>query len=166
MAEYLTENCVMPIFYMFPKWLLNADLSETGKLLYMLLFDRARLSLENNWIDDQGHVYIIFSIKNMAEAMGKSETTIKNCLADLEKKNLIRRVHQSSGRANRIYVKTKTDDIKTYRPQTESCLSDRQKTVSIKAGKLSANNNDNNKTNKTRRWGCSHDYSYEEGESL
>ncbi|MCD8014250.1 MAG: replication initiator protein A, partial [Lachnospiraceae bacterium] len=39
----------------FPRFLLDSDLSETTKLLYMLLLDRARLSMKNDgWADAQG----------------------------------------------------------------------------------------------------------------
>ena len=54
------------------------------------MLDRARLSQKNDgWTDEQGHVFIFFPIKNLAEAMHKSEMSIKTALAALEKENIL-----------------------------------------------------------------------------
>lgn len=45
MTEYLTTGTKLPPYMIFPRFLLDSDLSETTKLLYMLLLDRARLSI-------------------------------------------------------------------------------------------------------------------------
>ena len=60
--EYL-EN----VFYQIPKELfVNAyykDLSSDSKLLYGLLLDRLSISLKNEWIDEEGNIFLIFSSK-------------------------------------------------------------------------------------------------------
>lgn len=74
----------------FPRFLLNSDLSETIKILYMILLDRTKLSMKNgNWSNNQGHVYIHFTISELADTLDKSEMTIKNNLSALEKSDLI-----------------------------------------------------------------------------
>ena len=74
----------------FPKFLLDMELNETTKLLYMLLLDRARLSLKNEgWTDTSGHVFLYFTIDAMAEVLHKSQMTIKTSLAALERQDLI-----------------------------------------------------------------------------
>lgn len=105
-TEFLTRNSRLPIYMPYPKFLLDSGMNETTQLLYVLLYDRARLSMQNRgWTDAQGHVYIYFSIHSMALALGKSETTVKHALSVLVQQGLIVRVRQGVGRASRIYVK-------------------------------------------------------------
>ena len=44
MIEYITNHTVLPPYMMYPKFLLTLHISETAKLIYVLLLDRARLS--------------------------------------------------------------------------------------------------------------------------
>ena len=50
----------LPQYLPYARFLLDADLSHTAKLLYTLLLDRATLSQKNNWVDERGFVYVIF----------------------------------------------------------------------------------------------------------
>ena len=38
------------------------DLTSDAKVLYGLLLDRMSLSIENNWFDKQGRVFIIYTV--------------------------------------------------------------------------------------------------------
>lgn len=38
-------------YFQYPKFLLELQLSQNAKLLYMLLYDRARISQKNEWMD-------------------------------------------------------------------------------------------------------------------
>lgn len=67
--------------------------------------DRTRLSQLNGWTDEAGRVYIIFPIEKIAERIGKSMTTAKNVLAELEAAGLIERKRQQFSKPNHIYVK-------------------------------------------------------------
>ena len=75
MTQFLVADSQLPPYMAFPRFLLdNAKLSETAKILYTVLLDRARLSLKNDgWTDEQGHVFIFFPIKALAETIHKSE---------------------------------------------------------------------------------------------
>ena len=44
MTTFLTANSTLPPYMAFPSFLLDCDFSETTKLLYMVLLNRARLS--------------------------------------------------------------------------------------------------------------------------
>ena len=127
MTEFLTPDTNLPPYMVFPRFLLDMELNETTKLLYMVLLDRARLSLKNEgWTDESGHVFLYFTIESMAEVLHKSQMTIKTSLAALEKQDLIIRKRQGAGHPNRIYVKfpekafCQTDSILSVR-QTENC---------------------------------------------
>ena len=156
MTQFLTQDSLIPPYMAFPRFLLDKEgLSETAKILYTILLDRARLSQKNDgWTDERGHVFILFPIKNLAETMHKSEMSMKTALAALEKENLIFRKRQGAGFPNRIYVKVPPEAlVLTERNlsvrQTENCPTDRKKTVSVTDRKLSGSNKEKNNTKRT-----------------
>ena len=105
MLTYMTPDTQIPPYMMYPRFLMGTEISETARLLYTVLLDRARISQMNRgWTDADGNVYICFPIKALAEVMHKGETTIKNTLAELEKQHLIQRRRQGIGLPSRIYV--------------------------------------------------------------
>ena len=105
MTDYMKITTELPPYFFFPWFLLDMDLTLTSKLTYALLLDRARLSQLNGWTDEAGRVYIIFPIEKIAEMLGKSMTTAKNVLAELETVGLIERRRQQFSKPNHIYVK-------------------------------------------------------------
>lgn len=158
MTQFLTPGSQILNYLVFPKFLLEIDdLNETAKILYMILLDRARLSQKNDrWTDENGHVYLFFTIPSLADAMHKSEMTIKTALKALEEKQLIYRKRQGIGRPNRIYVKypdalPSTDKNLSIR-ETENCLSERQDLVCQKDRNLSGSKNKKNKYQERNRW--------------
>lgn len=126
MTEFLTVDTSLPPYLVFPRFLLDMDLNETTKLLYMILLDRARLSLRNEgWTDASGHVFLYFTIEAMANVLHKSQMTIKTSLAALENKGLILRKRQGAGHPNRIYVKFPEDAFR----ETDRKLSGNKKEI-------------------------------------
>ena len=99
-------------FYRIPKLLFTdsrfANLSTDAKLLYGILLDRMSLSMKNGWHDEQGRVYIIFTLEDVTETLGyRTEKAIK-LFHELDTKKgvgLIERVRQGQGRPALIYVK-------------------------------------------------------------
>ena len=156
MTQFLTQDSLIPPYMAFPRFLLDKDgLNETAKILYTILLDRARLSQKNEgWTDEQGHVFIFFPIKNLADTMHKSEMSIKTALSALEKENLIVRKRQGVGFPNRIYVKyplealAQTDRNLSVR-QTENCPTDGKKAVPATDRKLSGSNKEKNNIKKS-----------------
>ena len=143
---YMTPVSRLPPYLELPRFVLDMDINETGKILYTLLLDRARLSQTNPaWKDEEDHVFIIFPIRSIAERMHKSEMTIKATLSALEKGGLIHRISQGIGRPNRIYVKL-PGDRKPSPEQTENCPPCGRKAVPAADRKLSGNNNYSNNT--------------------
>ncbi len=97
-------------FYRIPKLLFThpafRGMSTEAKTLYGILLDRMNLSAKNNWIDDDGRVYIIFTIEEVMEALGCAEQKAVKLLTELDKKTgLIERKRQGLGKPNLIYVK-------------------------------------------------------------
>lgn len=157
MNRFITPGDRLTQFMAFPRFLLEADLNETAKLLYTVLLDRARLSQKNEgWTDEAGRVFILFPIKNLAEEMHKSEMTIKTALSALEKANLIVRKRQGTGTPNRIYVKysleamVQTDRNLSVRG-TENCPAGRQEAVPMTDRKQSSSNTDKSNHYRVKR---------------
>ena len=74
----------LPPYLPYPRFLLQADLTQTAKLLYALLLDRATLSQSNGWLDESGWIYLVFPIEKIAAALDRSPMTVKNALSELE----------------------------------------------------------------------------------
>lgn len=74
----------------------------------------------------------------MAKDIHKSEMTVKNSLAALEKAKFIVCKHQGVGQPNKIYVKIPLQDKKLSVSKTENCLCNGQETVVQEGIKLSA----------------------------
>ena len=112
MTDFLIADTNLPSYMMFPRFLLDMEINETAKMLYIILLDRARLSQKNKgWSDTDGHVFIYFTIEALSEVLHKSQMTVKTALAVLEKQELIFRKRQGPGQPNRIYVKLPKETI-------------------------------------------------------
>ena len=76
-ADYIRADTRLPAYLPYPRFLLKMEISQTAKLLYSLLLDRSTLSQKNKWLDDEGRIYIIYPIAEIAEILDKGSTTIK-----------------------------------------------------------------------------------------
>ena len=99
--------------YMFyPRFLLDMELSESAKLIYILLLDRGRLSSTHpEWADERGNVFVIFDIADLSACSRKSKRTVTAALQELETADLIHREKQIIGQRRRIYIKLKPDTL-------------------------------------------------------
>ena len=61
----------------------------------MLLYDRARLSQMNNWLDENGRIYVIYPITELIKHIGKCRSSIKSALKELDEAGLL--VRRSGG---------------------------------------------------------------------
>ncbi len=144
MTQFLQRDSPIPRFFAYPKFLLTLDLSETSKMIYMLLLDRARLSIQKEgWQDEQGRVFIHYTIQSLASAIHKSEMTVKNALKALEHQGLIYRQRQGAGMPSKIFVKVQTESYPTRR--AENCLTGGTAFDRQTERKLSANKNKSKK---------------------
>ena len=96
-------------FYRIPKALFTeamfGGLSIEAKILYGLVLDRISLSREHDWIDEAGHVYVYYTIKNVKKALGCGNTKACRLLKELETFGLIERKKQGHCKPSIIYVK-------------------------------------------------------------
>ncbi|RGF22032.1 replication initiator protein A [Dorea sp. AM10-31] len=82
--EYMKESEQMLQYFQFPKFLLKLRISQTAKFLYMILYDRARISRKNSWIDKYGNVYLIFPIEELSVQIDKCKSSVKTALKELD----------------------------------------------------------------------------------
>ena len=103
-------------FYRFPKSLFTNDryktLSDGAKILYGLMLDRMGLSLKNSWLDEQGRVFIYFTLEDVQEYMNCGHNKGVKLMGELDAIGLIERVKQGLGRPTIIYVKRFLTDVK------------------------------------------------------
>ena len=157
MTQFLTCNSYIPPYMAYPRFLMNVDISETAKLVYILLLDRARLSMKNrDWQDESGRVFVLYTIPDLAKDIRKGETTVKKTLKQLVRQDLICKESLGPGQPNKIYVKIRTENSPTG--QAEKRLTGGA-FFDPKAGRKVPPNN--NKSNKYAR-----NYEPKEGVSL
>ena len=104
-SEYLTTQTLLPPFLPYPRFLLELDLSQTAKMTYVLLLDRATLSQKNLWIDERGFVFVIFTICSLAEQLGRSTVSVSSALKELDAAGLIERRRTRFSSPNHTFVK-------------------------------------------------------------
>lgn len=83
---------------------MSGDLNLTDALVYSALYSRTTLSEKNGWIDEDGRIYIFYSIENLSEDLRKGQTVIKAALRKLTAAGLIE-TKRNFGAPNTIYVK-------------------------------------------------------------
>lgn len=138
-------------FYRIPKVLFTEErfksISAEAKVLYGLLLDRMSLSARNGWLDDEGRVYIIFSVEDIMTSMGCANQKAAKLLYELESKcSLIERKRQGLGKPNLIYVKNFVTPSESHFKKCENHDSGSVKITSQESLKSHANNTENNNT--------------------
>ena len=96
-------------FIKIPKLLVTGEdfssLSISTKILYGLLLDRMAIASKNQWIDDEGRVYIQYQLSEIQEDMNISKRKAGECLNELQDMGLIQKRKGGNGYPSRIYVK-------------------------------------------------------------
>ena len=65
------------------------QLSTDARTLYGILLDRMSLSVKNNWLDEQGRVYIIYTVREVQESLCCAEHKAVKLFRELEQTDLI-----------------------------------------------------------------------------
>ena len=115
-------------FIKFPKALIYdstyAGLSAEGKILYAAFLDRMSLSIRNDWMDDDGRIYIVFSQSAIMTLLSCQTGKASKVMKELEAYDLIRKVRVGQGKTDRIYVlnfeSDDTDVTDDYADSTEA----------------------------------------------
>ena len=101
--EYL-ENT----FYQVPKELFTnpyyKKLNSDSILLYALLLDRLSVSRKNEWIDEDGNVFLLFARKEVEKKLKLSDKTVTKAFKQLAEHKLIYEKRLGFRKKNIIYV--------------------------------------------------------------
>lgn len=95
--------------YQVPKVLFKhpfyENLTNDTRLAYSILLDRLELSRQNNWVNENDEVFIIYTRDEMAKELNiGSKTTITKVFKQLKDFELIREERIGLNKPNRIYV--------------------------------------------------------------
>lgn len=90
---YSYQSSYSELFWKFPQFLLKNEkyksMKDSSKIAYMLFKDKISLALTNNWIDEDGMIYLIFQQKDLMELLNCYQGKVKSTLDELEKYGLL-----------------------------------------------------------------------------
>lgn len=101
---YMDEQEWQMQYYQFPKFLLELPISQNARIIYMLLYDRARISRKNNWTDEYGRVYAVCPIEELSQRTGKCKSSVKNALKELDDAGLLVRKFGGFSKPRHMHV--------------------------------------------------------------
>ena len=137
-------------FYRIPKALFTAStyrgISTDAKVLYGLLLDRMSLSARNDWLDEQGRVYIVFTVEEVMGALCCADNKATRLLRELEGVGLIERKRRGLGKPSLIYVKNFVEAPEQRIKNRDNHDSVPTKTATLEAPKSRSNKTDKNNT--------------------
>lgn len=137
---YFKKDTALPPFIPLPRFMIASEHSINAKLLYGLLLNRTMLSQKSGWVSEDGNVYVIYTIKQMADGLNRSERTVKTALNELENAGLITRVRQGWNRANRIFLHLPDGVQLSSPPEGNICPMEVQETSPCMGQKLPTSN--------------------------
>ena len=136
--EYFYGDKVkMKRFIRMPRSLMDevyGDISTEVKYLYTLMLDRVSLSMRKGWRDNDGRVYIYFTLKDAERLLKVGKNKAVNLFKRLEELDLILRRTQGQGQPARVYVRrlvkgpkeneqrTAPDSAEVSAPEPETAL--------------------------------------------
>src|SRR4030042_3985955 len=145
---YTLKEEVTLRFYQTPKALFKnpkyKGLSLGPKLMYSILRDRLDLSIKNNWKDENGYIYLIFSGEELINLLEISKNTVTKYKKELFKYRLIIDKRLGQGKSNIIYVLK--PEIKEFQ-NPKNWESRIPKNPLPESQKIHSNDTDVNKTN-------------------
>lgn len=122
-SRFYTEKEEITLrFYQTPKALFKnpkyLGLSLGGKLMYSVLRDRLDISIKNEWKDENGYIFLIFSIEELSNLLEIERKTIMRHKQELVQYKLIIDRRLGQGKPNRIYIlKPELGDDKSQKSQ-------------------------------------------------
>lgn len=123
------------------------QISTDARTLYGILLDRMSLSAKNGWLDEQGRVYIIYTVREVQESLCCAEHKAVKLFRELEDTDLIERKRRGLGRPSLIYVKDFSSGLP--KAQVQNCTNSNSgaaESAILVQPKPQANKTDKNKT--------------------
>lgn len=107
--KLMTQNDIQSFYHLqMPRWLFFDNkympLSLEAKVIYTFLLNRFQLSKLNNWINDNGEVFIIYTRQSLADEIQISYRRVIDSMKELTAMDLIWEKRCGRGDANQIYL--------------------------------------------------------------
>lgn len=152
---YKAHECFDYLYYPIPMELFfnkkyKGKIKSAGKLLYGFLLNRLSLSAKNNWVDENGDIFLIFTRKEVQKMHNLSDKTATKAFKQLNECKLIHEKKQGANKPNLIYVgKIEHDEelTKMIRKNYDSRI---VKSTTHDTENLRCNYNNNNYNNKVK----------------
>ena len=155
----------IPIELFFNKNYKN-KLNSDSKILYGFLLNRLTLSAKNNWCDENGNIYLIFTRKEVQELLNLSDKTATKAFKQLSDCKLIYEKKQGSTKPNLIYVGKIEHDNTLTKVTRKNYDSRVVKSTSHESENLRPSKNNINYTNRGNKKSCISNFDqrhYEDG---
>lgn len=110
-SYYTSAQASQNAFFRLPRALYEKEyfrgLSNDAKTLYALMLDRMSLSLANEWLDEDGKVYINYSLEDIMQTLNCGKTKAVALLKELDSESgigLIEKKNMGIAKASVFYV--------------------------------------------------------------
>ncbi len=139
-SYYTSAKASQNTFYQLPRALYEKEyfkcLSNDAKTLYALMLDRMSLSLANDWLDEDGKVYINYSLEDIMERLNCGKTKAVALLKELDSENgigLIEKKNMGIAKASVFYVKNFVCEEEVVKEEDDICHETTEETsISVK----------------------------------
>lgn len=153
MSKYNIVDRAKFTFYQIPKLLIHGEkykshLSSNDILAYSILMDRLNISIKNNWYDEEGYIYFVYSNNELQKILNVSKNTVVKIKKNLTKLGLLE--EERTGRANRLYLlepEIENVDEAKYIMKLDEDIEDASKFTKDHKEKITKNLKQNHKSN-------------------
>ena len=101
-TDYMTSAAALPPHLVYPRFLLGMELKLITKVVYAVLLDAAAHS---QTVDKHGRLYVVLPVADIAQAIDRTQATVRNAINELESAGLVERRLTSHMTPDHIYVK-------------------------------------------------------------
>lgn len=138
-------------FVRMPKLLFSEEmfdkLSLQAKVLYGFLLDRMSLSAENGWFDDEGRVFVYYTVAEVEKNFKCGNKKACSFFQELEDFELIEKKRQGLNKPNLIYVLDFSEEVSNG--HFRKCPNDTSGNVEKTSQEMSYEHTNNTEFNKT-----------------
>ena len=123
--DFFYENQEDQYLFLQMPWMLLKEnefksLSDGAKILYSLLLNRNSLSRKNNWRDEKGRVYIIYTIEEIMEDISCAKEKAIKLMKELKEIGLVYSIRRGLGKPNLTYVMNFATELKYKNDKKEA----------------------------------------------
>ncbi|MGJ0767194.1 replication initiator protein A [Lacticaseibacillus paracasei] len=114
---------LLKVFFTSPKYM---NMSNDAKVAFSLLKDRFKYSVKNNWIDENGRLYFVYTNKELMSVLNCREGKLSSIKKELTNAKLLLQKRIGINQPNRLYL---------LRPEVSSADIYQQETGKLQAAK-------------------------------